>query len=197
MREKPIGNESMQKLETLAKNWKKLAFASIAAASLFSIGYLSRNNTQNQLASGASDVIYTYKGRDGFELELDAGDLTYYFEHTGQCSDKERFPYAAGNRVFISMPGSHISIFDRNCDGLVDSITSENGSCSVSALSFSNQEMCNSRTYEEANGIYNIAYSLLHVKEYAHKYYNSSFNQMELPEDQTERLLNGYRKATP
>lgn len=184
----------MQTIEELAKNWKKFVFTSIAAASLwvFSVDYLSRN-AKKELTTEIDNIAYTYKGKDGFELKLEAGDSYYHFEFTGQCMDRERFPFAAGNNVFISMQNKDISLFDRNCDGLVDSITSENGSCSVSALSSSTEEMCNSTTYEEANRIYDTAYELLHIREFSHKYYIKSFNQMELPEDQTERLLQGFR----
>lgn len=196
-------------LEELLLRWKMFMAASFAAAILgyYLPGYLQkveeRWNSFDERKERAElgrtrkdDIKYSYLGNDGFELELDTGDLNYYFAFDGACRD-QLHAFAGGNRLSIYKGLNRVHLYDRNCDNLIDVVRSENGGCSTEADENPSHESCSHRTYEDANMMHNRAVRLLHVREFAHDYYEKRYNTPELPEDQMERLLKGFRKQAP
>lgn len=184
----------MQTLEELSKNWKRFVFTSIAAASLwaFSTDYLFRddNPADNNSQEQANNITYSYHGKDGFEIEADFGDTFYTYTFDGSCRD-ENHQFARGNILHVRNHSRLLSMFDFNCDYLIDSLRTETGTCSASADSDS--EMCNQRTYDEANRIFEDGLKKVKFNEFSRKYSHQRFNAPELPEEQTRRLLGGFR----
>lgn len=186
----------MQTLEEWAKNWKRFAFTSIAAASLwiFATDYLLKNNNPREVS--IDEVEYTYRGNDGFGLSANVGGREYNFDFQGSCRDSNHW-LSLGEKVSISNLdlGRFVSIYDYDCDGEIDTVSSGNGSCTNEV--YRRTEPCNARTYEEATYMFNEAEKILKVKEFRGRYNNQRYNHSQLPEDQAERLLDGFRKINP
>lgn len=189
----------MQTLEELTKNWKRFVFTSIAAASLWlsATNYLFRNdnlvenNAQEQ--SVVNNITYSYHGTDGFEIQADFGDTFYTYTFDGSCRD-ETHRFSQGNILHVRNGSRMLSMFDFNCDYFIDHLSTGTGTCSASADSSS--EMCNQRTYDEANRIFVEGLKKIRLDEFSHKYYQQRFSNPELPEDQTKRLLDGFNSKT-
>ena len=186
----------MQTLEELAKKWNKFVFTSIAAASLWMVSadYLSSRNNQEEVS--IDEVEYTYRANDGFELSTRAGEREYNFDFRGACRDSNHW-LSFGEKVSISNLdlGRFVSIYDYDCDGEIDLVSSSNGSCTNEVDR--RVEPCNLNTYEEATYMFNEAEKILKVKEFRGRYNSQRYNHSQLPEDQTKRLLDGLRKFNP
>ncbi len=197
-------------LEELLIKWKIFIATSFAAFILGNYGgqyiqgvvYRWNNFDEKQERAEAGrlrldDIDYRYLGADGFTLETTIGNVYYIFSFGGACRDNLH-QYAHGNKIFLSKDGmQNISIYDENCDNVVDVVSSENGNCSTEADETSSYDSCSHNTYTESNALFDNALRLLHAREYAHEYYERRYNNLELPENQAERILKGFRKQAP